>query len=195
MGKNKAKFSYPAFVMPVCLVGANVYGKPNFEAIAWFSLVNHQPNLISISSEKSHYTNKGIRENRTFSVNIPSAGMAQVTDYCGLHSGANVDKSNLFDVFYGELRTSPMINECPLNMECKLVQTLELSHGEVFIGDIASIYIEDKYLTEGKPDIKKIDPLLLEGALGDYWKLGQHVAKVFETGKSYRIKPKRKQRM
>jgi flavin reductase (DIM6/NTAB) family NADH-FMN oxidoreductase RutF len=103
--KNKVKFSYPPLVTPLSLVGANVGGKPNFEAISWFNLVDYQPNLVSISSEKSHYTNKGTRENKTFSVNIPSVDMAEATDFCGLNSGSKVDKSKVFDVFYGELKT------------------------------------------------------------------------------------------
>jgi flavin reductase (DIM6/NTAB) family NADH-FMN oxidoreductase RutF len=173
--------------MPVCLVGANVDGSPNFEAIAWFSLVDYQPDLISISSEKSHYTNKGIKENKSFSVNIPSADMAAVTDFCGLYSGSKVDKSKAFGIFYGELKTAPMISECPVNIECRLTQTVELSHGEIFIGGIVGTYIEDKYLTDNKPDISKIDPLIFE-SLGNYWKLGKHVAKAFEIGKNYKPK-------
>jgi len=188
VGKNKAKFNYPPFVMPVSLVGANVGGKPNFEAIAWFSLVDYQPNLIGVSSEKSHYTNKGIRENKTFSVNIPSAGMAAATDFCGLYSGSKVDKSKVFDVFYGELKTAPMISECPVNVECRLCQTLELLHGEVFIGEIVGVYMEDKYLTDNKPDTRKIDPLLFEGTLGSYWRVGEQIARAFGVGKDYKPK-------
>src|SRR4030042_231318 len=183
VGKNKTKINYPPFVMPVSLVGANIGGKPNFEAIAWFNLVDYQPNLIGVSSEKSHYTNKGIRENKTFSVNIPSAGMVAATDFCGLYSGSKVDKSKAFDVFYGELKTAPMISECPVNVECRLNQTLELLHGEVFIGEIVGVYIEDKYLTDNKTTTRKIDPLLFEGTLGSYWKVGEHVAKAFGIGK------------
>jgi flavin reductase (DIM6/NTAB) family NADH-FMN oxidoreductase RutF len=191
VGKNKTKFNYPPFVMPVSLVGANVGRKPNFEAIAWFNLVDYQPNLIGVSSEKSHYTNKGIRENKTFSVNIPSAGMVAATDFCGLYSGSKVDKSKAFDVFYGELKTAPMISECPVNVECRLNQTLELLHGEVFIGEIVGVYMEDKYLTDNKPDTRKINPLLFEGTLGSYWKVGEHIAKAFGIGKDY--KPKSEQ--
>lgn len=188
VGKNKAKFTYPPYVMPVSLVGANVSGKPNFEAIAWFTLMDYQPNLIGISSEKTHHTNKGIRENKTFSVNIPSADMAAATDFCGLHSGSKVDKSKVFDIFYGELKTAPMISEFPVNIECKLNQALELLHGEIFIGEIVGVYIEDKYLTDGKPDTRKIDPLLFEGTLGNYWKVGEHVTRAFVAGKSYKPK-------
>ena len=189
MGKSKARFSYPPLAMPVCLVGANVSEKPNFEAIAWFSLMDYQPNLIGLSSEKSHHTNKGVRENKTFSVNVPSAGMAEVTDFCGLNSGSKVDKSGVFEVFYGELGTAPMISECPFNLECRLKQTVELLHAEFFIGEIVGVYIDDQYLTGGRPDLRKIDPLLFEGSVGDYWRLGEHVARAFEIGKKY--KPRR----
>jgi flavin reductase (DIM6/NTAB) family NADH-FMN oxidoreductase RutF len=120
-------------------------------------------------------------------VNIPSADMAAVTDFCGLHSGSKVDKSKAFDIFYGELKT-PMISECPVNIECRLTQTVELSHGEHFIGEIVGTYMEDRYLTDGKPDMSKIDPLIFE-SLGYYWKLGKHIAKAFEIGKDYKPEP------
>ncbi|MEJ2272651.1 MAG: flavin reductase family protein [Candidatus Bathyarchaeota archaeon] len=145
MGKVKTKFKRPPMILPVCLLGANVQEKPNFQAIAWFNMVDYDPCLIGFSSEKSHYTNKGVKENNTFSVNIPNSNMASVTDFCGLYSGATVDKSKVFDVFYGELQTAPMINKMPINVECKLTQIIELSHAEFFIGEIVSVFIEDKY--------------------------------------------------
>ncbi len=190
MGESKTRLKHPPLVMPVCIVGAEVDGRPNFEAIAWFNLVDCQPHLISISSEKSHNTNKGIRENRTFSVNIPSASMAAATDYCGMYSGSKVDKSKAFSVFYGDLKTAPMISECPINIECRLTQTIELFHGELFIGEIVGVFTESKYLTDGKPDIRKIDPLIFEnGAPPYYWKLGERIAKAFEIGKDYKPHP------
>lgn len=190
MSNIKTKLSYPPLILPVCLVGANVNGKPNFEAIAWFNLVDYEPNLISVSSEKSHYTNQGIRNNKTFSVNIPSPDMAAVTDYCGIHSGGKIDKSEVFDVFYGELQTAPMISDCPLNIECKLIKTVELPHDELFIGEIIGVYSEEKYLTNGKPDIVKINPLLFEQGLPNYWALGEQVTRAFSIGKDYKPKTK-----
>ncbi|MGQ9721275.1 MAG: flavin reductase family protein [Candidatus Jordarchaeum sp.] len=97
-------FLYP---MPTTLVGANVGGKPNFLTIAYCGIVNHNPPAISIALSKRHYTNPGIRENKTFSVNIPSVEMVKITDYCGLVSGKNVDKSQLFDVFTVNLKLLP----------------------------------------------------------------------------------------
>jgi flavin reductase (DIM6/NTAB) family NADH-FMN oxidoreductase RutF len=99
MGKVKTKFRRPPLILPVCLVGANVEEKPNFQAIAWFNMVDYDPCFVGFSSERSHYTNKGIKENKTFSVNIPASNMASVTDYCGLHSGSEVDKSTILMFF------------------------------------------------------------------------------------------------
>jgi len=174
----------------VCLVGANVAGKPNFEAIAWFNIADYNPYLISISSDKSHYTNKGIREHKEFSVNIPSVDMAAVTDYCGTHSGEKVDKSKIFDVFYGELKNAPMISECPINVECKLTKTIQLSRNELLIGEIAGVYIEDRYLTDAKPDLRKINPLVFEEGVGNYWKLGDHIGRIGNMEKDYKPTPK-----
>lgn len=151
--------------------------------------LDYQPGLIGLSSEKPHHTNVGIKENKTFSVNVPSVGIA-AADFCGLHSGVTVDKSGVFDVFYGELKTAPMISECPVSIECKLRQTLEFAHGDYFIGELVGVYMEDKYLTDGMPDIRKIDPLLFEGSLGGYWKLEEYVGRVSELGKNYKPKPK-----
>ncbi len=174
----------------MCLVGANVDGKPNFEAIAWFNIADYNPYLISVSSDKSHYTNKGIREHKEFSVNIPSADMAAVTDYCGTHSGEKVDKSRIFDVFYGELKNAPMISECPINVECRLTRTIQLSRNELLIGEIAGVYIEDRYLTDAKPDLRKINPLVFEEGVGNYWKLGDHIGRIGNMEKDRKPTPK-----
>jgi len=186
MGKVKTKFKRSPLILPICLVGANIAGKPNFQAIAWFNMVDYDPYLVGFSSERSHYTNKGIKENKTFSVNIPASNMASVTDYCGLHSGIEVDKSKIFNVFYGELHTAPMISVTPINVECKLTQTIESHHADFFIGEIVSVYIEEKYLVNGKPDMKNIDPLLYEDGLGSYWSLGKFLAKAFDIGKQFK---------
>lgn len=188
MRKVKTKFKRAPLILPVCLVGANVQGKPNFQAIAWFNMVDYDPYLIGVSSEKPHYTNKGIKENKTFSVNIPTSKMASVTDFCGLHSGGKVDKSKVFDVFYGELQTAPMITKMPINVECKLSQTIKLHHADFFIGEIVSVYIENKYLVDDKPDMKNIDPLLYEDGLNQYWSLGELIAKAFDIGNQFKLK-------
>ena len=174
-------FMYP---MPVTLVGANVGDKPNYLVAAYVGMVNSRPPMISVALSKSHYTNLGIREHGTFSVNIPSEEMVTATDYCGLVSGHKVDKSRIFETFYGKLESAPMIKECPLNLECKVVQTLQLAVDEVFIGEIVAVYCEERYLTDGLPDIKKIRPFVFSTQDGNYWKVGDHLGKAWEVGKA-----------
>ncbi|MFY1113274.1 MAG: flavin reductase family protein [Methanosarcinaceae archaeon] len=170
--------------MPVTLLGANVEGKANFMALGWITRVNANPPMLGVGVHKSHYTAEGIKENKSFSVNFPEAEMIRETDYCGLVSGEKVDKSGLFEVFYGELETAPMIRECTLNLECKLVETLEFPTNYFFVGEITTAYSEEQYLTQVKPDIKKIEPLLLTIPDNSYWKVGDYAGEAWKIGKS-----------
>jgi flavin reductase (DIM6/NTAB) family NADH-FMN oxidoreductase RutF len=183
---EKIKISNNVFVypMPVTLLGTNVGGKANFMALGWVSRVNANPPMIGIGVHKSHYTPEGIEENRSFSINFPGAEMIRETDYCGLVSGENKDKSSLFEVFYGELKTAPMIKECTLNLECRLVETLELPTNYFFVGEIVAAYSEEQYLTQGKPDIKKMEPLLLTMPDNSYWTVGDYAGAAWGIGKN-----------
>jgi len=109
-----------------------------------------------------------------------------VTDYCGLVSGKKVDKSKLFDVFYGKLKTAPMIRECPINMECRLIQTVDFPKHDVFIGEIVETYVDEEYLTDGIVDFAKVQPILFVMNDTSYWKLGQRLANAWDIGKSFK---------
>lgn len=173
-------FMYP---MPVEVVGANVHNRANFMAAGWISRVNAVPPLLAVGINKVHYTPEGIQENQTFSVNVPSVDMIEKTDYCGLVSGRDVDKSKLFNVSYGTTKTAPMINECPLSLECTLVRTYELPTNNLYIGEIVAAYTAREYLTHGKLDIKKINPLLLTMPDNNYWSIGKNEGKAWSVGR------------
>lgn len=176
-------FLYP---MPTIIVGARVNGRPNFLTVAYCGIAQHSPPMIMITLGKSHFTNAGIRESGTFSVNIPSADMVKITDYAGMVSGKSTDKSALFTAFYGRLETAPLIAECPLCLECKLVTTVDMyGTNDVFIGEIVESYTDDRYLTNGLPDIKKIDPLVFSMHDNNYWRVGDHVARAWSVGREY----------
>jgi len=189
----KSRVKYPPVVLPVCLLGANVVGKANFEAIAWFTFLESQPLMVGVTSDRLHYTNKGIRENKCFSVNIPSVDLVEAVDFCGLFSGSKVDKSRVFDVFYGELGSAPMVKEFSVCMECRLVRRVKLLRNEFLVGEVVAVYVEESCLTNGKKgDVGKVDPLLYEGGVpAYYWKLGGQVARAFEVGKNYKPKQNR----
>jgi flavin reductase (DIM6/NTAB) family NADH-FMN oxidoreductase RutF len=114
--------------------------------------------------------------------------MIEVTDYCGIVSGSKVDKSVLFTPFYGELGTAPMIEECPLNLECRVLQTVIISSMEAFIGEIVTVYTEERYLSGGLPDIIKINPIIFAMHRDQYFRLGEYLAPAYKIGKKFRLK-------
>jgi len=176
---------------PTVLVGAMVDGKPNFITIAHIGIVNHAtPHLISLSMGKSHYTNPGIRENKVFSVNIPSENLVAETDYVGLVSGKKTDKSGVFEIYYGGLEKAPLIKECPINMECRLYDTYDTPTHDLFIGEIVETHADESVLTEGKVDLAKLKPLLFDMSSVKYWSVGDVVAGCWSIGKQYKKKLK-----
>ncbi|MBW2481074.1 MAG: flavin reductase family protein [Deltaproteobacteria bacterium] len=173
------------YPMPTTLVGATVDGKPNFLTIAHVGILNHgTPQYLSIGLGKVHYSNAGIFENRNFSICLPSEDMMVKTDYCGIMTGKKTDKAVLFDIFYGELKTAPMIRECPVNMELKLHDTLDFKTHDIFIGELVQTYVDYDVMTDGVIDIAKLRPLLFDMASVKYWRLGPSVGKCWNVGKS-----------
>lgn len=181
---DKNAFVYP---MPMVMVGALVDGRANFLACAWVSRVNYKPPMIAVSLGNKHFTNKGILEHKTFSINTPNDKLLSRTDYCGIASGRSVDKSQLFTVFYGELKTAPMIQESPLTMECSLEKTVELEEDTLFIGRIVNAYSEQRYLRDGKPDLRKIRPFVLTMPDNAYWAVGKKVGDAWNIGRRIRV--------
>jgi len=168
------------YPMPTTLVGALVEGKPNYVTIAHVGIMD--PGSVSLGMNKMHFTNVGIRVNGTFSVNIPSVKMVEKTDYCGLVSGKQLDKAGLFKTFFGKLRTAPMIEECPINMECKLTRTFDFHSHDIFIGEVVETYCDEGVLTDGIVDLAKVDPILFAMNDRSYWKLGGRFAKAWSIG-------------
>jgi flavin reductase (DIM6/NTAB) family NADH-FMN oxidoreductase RutF len=150
---------YPA---PALLIGANVNTKPNFMTAAWGGIANSVPPMVSISLRHNRFTFQGVKQNFTFSVNIPSLNQVKETDFCGIRSGSKVDKVSIckFKVFYGKLGTAPLIEQCPVNLECKVVHMLNLGSHMQIIGRIEETYVSENCLTNGKPDVNLINPIL-----------------------------------
>ena len=183
MSKIEIPGGRACYPMPCSVVGANVSGKANYLTIAWFTMVNPDPPYIAVTMNKSHYTNAGIKANGTFSLNIPSVEMCEKTDYCGIVSGRKFDKATIFETFYGKLETAPMIKEFPLSVECRLIQTVELPAEELFIGEIITTYCDEICLTNGTPDLTKIDPFILSQSDKRYRALGGDIGGAWEIGK------------
>jgi flavin reductase (DIM6/NTAB) family NADH-FMN oxidoreductase RutF len=177
--ENIDAYVYP---MPMTIIGAVVAGKPNFMAAAWVARVNFKPPMMMIALG-AHHTNLGVEANGAFSINVPDVPLLEKTDYCGIVSGKKVDKSKLFDVFFGSLPGAPLIRECPVSMACRLHQAVQLPFDTLYIGDIVEVYTEERFLTDGRPDIKKINPFTLTMPDNRYWRVGEEAGRAWSAGK------------
>lgn len=191
---KKVKFGQVPLVypIPIVLAGALVNGKPNFEELGDVAVMGINPAIIVISSGKDHYTNRGIIEHNTFSINFPTTKMLAITDYCGFISGNNVDKSELFDVFYGDLETAPMIQDCPVNLECKVIKEFSIQHRQIFVADVVEAYVNEEFVTESNgrkkiDDMRKLDPIIY--ALDNkYYRIGEPIGEGYKEYKEIREK-------
>ncbi len=196
--KIKLEPNFYPVLLPMTLIGANVNDKPNFQTTCLLGLISNDPMTVAVTIGKSHHTIKGILENNTFSINIPSEDIVIETDYCGITSGSKVDKSEVFSVFYGELESAPMIEECKLTMECKVIEQKEIGQsgrGICFFGEIIKVYADEEIMAKRTryhgekeddlvPSLAKLRPLI--GAeSGHYHGIGKSVANTYSIGKEY----------
>ncbi|MGA2028349.1 MAG: flavin reductase family protein [Syntrophobacteraceae bacterium] len=174
------------YPMPAFLIGADVGERPNFMTAAWSGIAASTPPMITLALQHHRYTLKGIRENGVFSVNVPSAELVRETDYCGLVSGtAKADKVKdcNFTIFYGKLKKAPMIQQCPVNLECKVVHILTLGSHTLLIAQIEEVHVSKDCITDGQPDPAKIDPIMyVTGDDKAYCRIGEKIGPAFKIG-------------
>ena len=172
--------------MSVTIIGAVVNGRINYINVGHVGILNaFEPNIISVAMAKTHFTNKGIRDNRAFSVNLFSEHQVAAADYIGLKSGFEEDKSSLFETLNGELEGAPMIKTCPLSMECRLIDTYQLKTHDVFIGEVIGTYADESVLTDGQVDIEKVRPILFDMIGMKYRGIGTAIGDCWEIGKTF----------
>lgn len=170
--------------MPLAILGTHYNGSANYMTLGWITRINFKPALLGIGVNKGHASHNAILETGEFSINFPSTEMVKVTDYVGLVSARNTDKSELFDRFYGKLKSAPLIKECPLSLECKLYDTVDMPTNTFFIGEIVETWCEERFMTEGVPDISKIKPFVLTMPDNRYWEVGRCIGHAWRDGKA-----------
>ncbi|MEI6055414.1 MAG: flavin reductase family protein [Lentisphaerota bacterium] len=164
--------------MPVVLVGTKHDEKINFMTVGWVTRVNSVPPIIGIGINKAHLTNANIRATGKFSINFPDTKLIPKTDYCGIVSGHKKDKSNVFETFYGSLDV-PMIKDCPITLECELVNTIELPSNTFFIGEIKGVWSEQSVMNGNKLNFDLSDLLILTMPDNQYRAMTKPIAKAW----------------
>ena len=122
-----------------------------------------------------------MHQTQEFSINIPSIDQVKEADYCGIVSGSNTDKLTAcgFKVFFGKLANAPLLEQCPVNLACRVEHVLSLGTHQLFVGRVEETYVTDICLTDGKPDFSKIRPLIFGMAPRAYFGVGALVSPAF----------------
>ena len=171
---------------PVFIIGTyDKNGKPNAMNVAWGGISCSSSPCVSISVREATYTHGNIVNKKAFTVNIPSQTYIKEADYFGIASGKNEDKfatTGLTSV-KSELVDAPYIQEFPLVLECKLVNTTELGLHTHFTGEIMDVKVDENLLDHGNPDIEQIKPFLYDPSSRTYYSIGKQLEKAFSVGK------------
>jgi flavin reductase (DIM6/NTAB) family NADH-FMN oxidoreductase RutF len=183
---GKTPYIYP---IPIVLVGANVHDRPNFATVGDCAIMGIHPPLVVVSLNRNHHTTKGVEEHLAFSINIPSTAQLVLTDYCGIVSGRDADKSEIFEVFYGDLQTVPMISECRLNLECRVIRKVRIQHRRIYFGEVVQTYADEQFVVDGDGkrevvDMTQLDPILY-GLDNRYYRVGESIGIGYREGKKY----------
>ena len=147
--------------VPAALVScADKDGKGNIITLAWVGVVNSEPPMVSVSVRPSRYSHGLILETKEFVVNVPTADMAEKVDGCGVTSGRNINKFETFGLtpLRGMLDYAPYIGECPICLECKVKQVLNLGSHDLILGQIINVMADETVLDHAG----RYDPVALE---------------------------------
>jgi flavin reductase (DIM6/NTAB) family NADH-FMN oxidoreductase RutF len=160
-------------VMVTC---ADAAGKPNIITLAWAGTVCSDPPMLSISVRKERYSHALIRERGEFAVCLGTKSTAKALDLCGVKSGRDVDKFRAAGLTPEPASAIgvPIIKECPVVLECRVKQVLELGSHDLFVAEIVAVDVEDSLVDAGgKLDLEKAG--LIGYAHGNYYGLGARV--------------------
>ncbi len=164
--------------MPVVLVGTEFEGNINFMTVGWVSRVNSVPPMIGIGINKAHLTNANIKSSGKFTINFPNTNLIPKTDHCGIVSGHKKDKSKVFETFYGSMNV-PMIKDCPIAIECTLVETVDLPSNTLFIGEIKGVWAEEAVIDGNKLNFDASELLILTMPDNQYRAMSKPIAKAW----------------
>ncbi|WP_302821248.1 flavin reductase family protein [Fusobacterium ulcerans] len=153
MKKNLFKGSVVLNPVPVVLITSrNSEGKENVFTVAWTGTICTKPPMLSISIRPERLSYEYIKETMEFTVNLPTRKLTRETDYCGVRSGRTNNKIEemKFTMKEGKEVKSPYIDECPVNIECKVKDIISLGTHDLFLAEVLCSHIDSKLLDENE---------------------------------------------
>jgi len=161
---------------PVVLVGcAHEKLGANLLTIAWTGVDCSDPPVVHVSIRPSRFSHRIIEESGCFTVNIPTRDLLRQVDLCGALSGRDGNKfarTGLTPV-PGEAVRAPFVGECPVNLECRLLQIVRLGVHDMFIGEVVARHADAAVVKNGRVDFAKLPLIVYVG--GEYWSVGERL--------------------
>ena len=179
--------------VPAVMVSCGEGENKNIITIGWTGIINSDPPITYISVRKSRHSHHIIEETGEFVINLTTEKLAYATDYCGVKSGRDVDKFKELNLTpeTGEKVRCPMITQCPVNLECRVMEVKSYPTHDMFIAEIVAVHADDEIIDEkGKIDISLAG--LLAYVHGEYY--GLHKISIGRFGFSV-MKPKTRKRI
>jgi flavin reductase (DIM6/NTAB) family NADH-FMN oxidoreductase RutF len=135
---------------PVALVTCSYGNKDNIITIAWLGTICSEPPMISISIRPSRFSHELVKQSKEFVINIPDEKMVNACDFCGTASGRDVDKFEALNFHKQKafVINTPLIEECPVSIECKVKQILSLGTHDMFIAEVLNVSSDENKLAE-----------------------------------------------
>ena len=168
-------FLYP---LPAVMVSCGNIEKSNIITVAWTGILNTNPAMVYISVRPTRYSYNLIKESGEFVINLTTKDLAYATDWCGVKTGAKVDKFAEMHLTKEKAKfvKCPMIKESPVSVECKVKEIKELGSHHMFVAEVLAINADEKYIDEkGAFDISKCD--LIAYSNGNYYSLGKKIGR------------------
>jgi len=171
---------YPVPVVLVTCIDDN--GEPNVSTMAWVGTVASVPPQVAVAIRRYRYSHDAIKGSGEFVINVPNRDQLYAVDYCGEVSKTQQDKFARIGLTPEPATKvqAPLIQECPVNLECKVSQIVPLGSHDLFIGEIVAIHVEETILDEeGFIDFEKAKPIAYLG--NEYWSLGERLERAAFT--------------
>lgn len=176
--------------LPPVMVTCGCEDNPNVITIGWTGILNTIPPKTYISVRPSRYSYSLIKDIREFVINLTTAELVRACDFCGVRSGKDINKLSAMGLSVSKASevSVPLLDQSPVNIECKVTDIVPLGSHDMFIADIVSVNIAEEYIDEnGKLHLEKCN--LVAYSHGEYFELGK---KLGTFGFSVRKKKKKK---
>ena len=165
------------YPLPVVMVSvADKKGNNNIITVAWAGTICSDPAMLSISVRKERFSHHMLMESREFVVNLTTKKILKATDYCGVRSGKDVDKWKAMKLTPGKASkvSAPIIEESPVNLECRVTEVKALGSHDMFIAKIVAVNIDEAYMDK-KGKFKLNNTGLVAYSHGQYLALGEQL--------------------